>query len=271
MNLRRVAWWLGLAGMASIVVVTLAAPLLATHDPFATEPFSQFAPPDAAHWLGTDLLGRDVFSRMLWGGRASLGGGLLAALAASVFGLMVGGGAGLAGGWWDWSLMRVVDTLLALPGLLLAIALVAVLGAGQLQAVLAVGFSLGPGFARVVRVVVLDVAQQGYVEAARAAGAKASGIFLRHILPNAAPQVLTFAVTTFSWAILNLATLDFLGLSGSPSDPTWGRMLAEGRPYLRDAPWIMLGPGAMLAATIVGLSLVGDLRGTIGRTKRPFV
>jgi peptide/nickel transport system permease protein len=175
-----------------------------------------------------------------------------------VAGLVIGGLAGLLGTWFDWGLMRAVDVMLSIPGLLLSIALVALLGVGQTQAALAVGIALAPGFARIVRVSVIGVLQQDYVLAARAIGATRLGIFVHHVLPNIAGQVATFAVVTFGWALLNLATLDFLGLSGSPSDPTWGRMLAEGRRYLRRAPWIALAPAALLTTLVAAITLTGD-------------
>ena len=197
---------------------SFAAPLIAPHQPLTVNSGQQFAPPGALHWLGADRFGRDVFSRALWGGRASLLGATLATSVAVGAGLVVGGLAGLGGSWLDWFLMRVVDVMLSFPGLLLAIALVAVLGVGETQAALAVGISLVPSFARVVRVTVIGVLQQDYVAAARAIGATRLRIFVRHVLPNIAGQAISFAVVVFGWALLNLATLDFLGLSGSPSD-----------------------------------------------------
>ena len=164
----------------------------------------------------------------------------------------------MSGSWLDWGLMRAVDVLLSFPGLLLAIALVAVFGVGGVQAALAVGLSLMPGFARIVRAAVSGVLSQDYVEAARAIGATRLRIFYRHVLPNIAGQVVSFAVVNFGWALLNLATLDFLGLSGSPSDPTWGRMLAEGRRYLRLAPWIALVPAVLLVTLVAAITLATD-------------
>lgn len=250
---------LGLAVTLVVVAVTFAAPLLALPHPLAVGTAPQFARPDGAHLLGADSFGRDVFSRVLWGGRSSIVAAALATGVAVGAGLVVGALAGMLGAWLDWGLMRAVDVLLSIPGLLLAIALVAVLGVGETQAALAVGISLAPGFARVVRVAVIGVLQQDYVEAARAIGATRWRIFVIHVLPNIVQQVVAFAVVQFGWALLNLATLDFLGLSGSPSDPTWGRMLAEGRRYLRLAPWIALAPAVMLVTLVAAITLTTDV------------
>lgn len=251
-------FWIGSAAAISILAATLAAPLLSLYNPQRINSGQELLPPGAIYRLGTDSLGRDVLSRSLWGGRASIINAILATSVAAGGGVIVGGLAGMFGGWVDLILMRGVDVMLSVPGLLLAIALVAFLGVGQSQAALAVGISLAPGFARVVRVAVIGVLQEDYIVAARAIGATRGRIFTKHVLPNISPTVLGFIVVNFGWALLNLATLDFLGLTGSPSDPTWGRMLAEGRRHLRRAPWIALVPGMMLTALVAAVVLTGD-------------
>ena len=248
--------WLGVA--LAVVAATLAAPWLVPGSPLAVNAEAQFGPPGGAYPLGADSFGRDVLNRALWGGRASILNAALATGVAVGGGLLVGGLAGMLGSWVDWGLMRAVDVMLSMPGLLLAVALVALLEVGDVQAALAVGISLAPGFARIVRVAVIGVLQQEYVQAARALGASRWRVFSRHVLRNIGSQVVAFAVVNFGWALLNLATLDFLGLSGSPSDPTWGRMLAEGRRYLRRAPWIALAPGLLLTTLVVAITLTGD-------------
>lgn len=241
-----------------LTVLTLSLPFLPLTDPSATDPYGQFRSPHVSHWLGTDQFGRDVLSRTLWGLRFSLMSAVLAALLAVSVGVFIGGLAGAFGGWLDWALMRLVDVLLAFPGLLLAMALVAILDTGLLQVALAVGISLAPACCRVARAAVLTVRIQLYVEAARVLGADPWRIIARHLLPNAAGQIVAFATVIFAWALLDIAALDYLGLTGSPSIPTWGRMLNEGRAFLRVAPWIAFGPGFLLTGTVVTVTALSD-------------
>jgi peptide/nickel transport system permease protein len=250
--------WLGVSFVLVVALVTLAAPVISSHQPLTVHSAEEFLSPNGRYPLGTDSFGRDVLSRALWGGRASLFNAAVATAVAVAIGMVAGGMAGMMGAWPDWGLMRAVDVMLSIPGLLLAIALVALLGVGETQAAFAVGLSLAPGFARVVRAAVISVLQQEYIEAARAIGATRLRIFVKHVLPNISTQVVGFAVVNFGWALLNLATLDFLGLSGAVSDPTWGRMLAEGRRYLRRAPWIALVPGGLLVTVMAGITIASD-------------
>ncbi|GAB4468479.1 MAG: ABC transporter permease subunit [Anaerolineae bacterium] len=241
-----------------LVLSALFAPWIAPSDPSTDLPDRQFAPPGAEFLLGADQFGRDVLSRTLWGGRYSLTAAALATLLALTIGCGVGGVAGAFGGLIDAALMRLIDVLLAIPGLLLAMALIALIGPGQQQAALAVGLSLAPGLSRLVRAAILTVRSAEYVTAARALGAGRLYILTRHLLPGIAGQVLAFSTLMFAWALLNLAALDFLGLTGGPWPVTWGRMLNEGRAYLRDAPWIAFSPGLMLMLCVLTVSALGS-------------
>jgi ABC-type dipeptide/oligopeptide/nickel transport system permease subunit len=208
--------------------------------------------------LGTDLLGRDVLTRLLWGARWTLGMGLGALAVTMGLGLPTGLVAGTFGGWIDPVLMRLVDALLAFPGFLLAMAAVAVLGPGMGSVAMAVGLAAAPVYARVARSAALEVRAQPYVEAARAVGCSEWRVLVRHILPNAAAPLVAFAATQLGWVLLNGAALNFLGLGAPPGTPEWGAMLAEGRGYLRDAPWVSAFPGLALTLTVLAANLVGD-------------
>lgn len=245
--------WLTLAALAAV-----AAPFLAPAGPLAADPARALLPPGPGGVLGTDFLGRDVLARLLWGGRWTLQMGGLGLAVAVGLGLPLGLAAGSLGGRADRLLMRLVDGLLAFPGLLLAMAVVAVMGTGLRPVAVAVGLAAAPPFARVARSVALEVRAQPYIEAARAVGASPWRIAVRHILPNAAPSLVAFAATQLGWVLLNGAALNFLGLGTSPGTPEWGAMLAEGRGYLREAPWAGTFPGLTLTLTVLAANLVGD-------------
>lgn len=241
-----------------IALLVIFAPILTPYDPFEPAPDRQFSPPDAAHLAGTDQFGRDVVTRLLWGGRASLLSSMLATVIAVAAGVTLGALAGAVGGWVDWAIMRGVDILLALPGLLVALSLVAMFGPGMGQVALGVGISLAPGFTRVVRAAILSIRDAPFVEAARALGATRLRIIHRHLLPNVLPQIAAFAAVLFGWSLLNIAGMEFLGLAGSPSAISWGRMLADGRGYLRVAAWIALAPGTAIVLTTLSLISLSD-------------
>ena len=196
--------------------------------------------------------------RILWGGRWTLGMGLAALGVAIGAGLPVGLVAGTFGGWVEAVLMRVVDALLAFPGILLAMALVALLGPGMGSVALAVGAAAAPAYARVARSAALEARAQPYVDAARAVGCTEWRIMVRHVLPNAAAPLVVFAAAQLGWVLLNGAALNFLGLGAPPGTPEWGAMLAQGRGYLRDAPWASAFPGLALTLTVLAANLVGD-------------
>ena len=245
--------WLALAGLGAA-----CAALLAPAGPLAADTSRTLLPPGPGRWLGTDFLGRDVLARILWGGRSTLGMGLLALAVAVGAGLPVGLVAGTFGGWVDVLLMRLVDALLAFPGLLLAMAIVALLGPGVGAVAVAVGVAAAPAYARVARSAALEVRVQPYVEAARAVGCTSWRVVVRHVLPNAAAPLVAFAATQLGWVLLNGAALTFLGLGAPPGTPEWGAMLAEGRGYLRDAPWTSTFAGLALTLTVLAANLVGD-------------
>jgi peptide/nickel transport system permease protein len=245
--------WLVAAGLGALI-----APLLAPAGPLAADTSRVLFPPGPGGLLGTDPLGRDVLARLLWGGRWTLGMGLAGLAIAVGFGLPAGLVAGFFGGWREAALMRLADALLAFPGLLLAMTAVAVLGPGGGAVAVAVGLAAAPAYARVARSAVLEVRVQPYIEAARAIGCSERRILVRHVLPNAAAPLMAFAAAQLGWVLLNEAALNFLGLGTPPGAPEWGAMLAEGRGYLRDAPWASVVPGLALTLTVLAANLVGD-------------
>ncbi len=224
--------------LSIIVLAAVLAPWLARRDPLDTQPDDQFSPPSTNYFFGTDLLGRDVYSRVLYGGRSTIGIALLTLGTTLLPGSLIGLVAGYAGHWLDRALMILTDALLAFPSLLLALALVALLGSGRVQIALAVGIAGIPGYARVTRAAVIEARALPFVEGARAIGANSFGILGRHIVPTITPTMLAFAGVTLSWAILNSAALTFLGYGGDISAPDWGTMLADGR---RDVPHRAVG------------------------------
>lgn len=245
--------WLTLAGLGAGL-----APFLAPAGPLAADTTRGLLPPGPGGPLGTDLLGREVLARLLWGGRLTLGMGLLALAVAVGLGLPAGMVAGTFGGRTEGVLMRLVDALLAFPSLLLAMAVVALMGPGVGSVAVAVGLAAAPAYARVARSAALEVRAQPYVDAARALGSSEWRVLVRHVLPNAAPPLVAFAATQLGWVLLNGAALNFLGLGAPPGTPEWGAMLAEGRGYLRDAPWVSTFPGLALTLTVLAANLVGD-------------
>jgi peptide/nickel transport system permease protein len=255
---RNLTIYLALAGLLTIALAGLGADFLAPYDPLAVDPAAQLQPPGWQHLAGTDLFGRDIFSRILHGARHSLAVGLVAMLISSLIGSSLGLLAGYYGGFPDAAIMRCMDVLLAFPGILLALALVAALGSGELSVMVAVGLSGVPAYTRLVRGSTLGIRREAYVRAAQAVGCGNLRILLRHILPNVAGPVLVMASLQMGWAILNAAALSFLGLGAQPPSPEWGAMLSEGRGYLRQAPWMTAAPGLAIMITVLAVNLVGD-------------
>ena len=247
---------------AVIVVVVVAAAALAAHvapyDPIDQEFTNQLRPPSAAHLFGTDEFGRDIFSRVLFGARIALQVGVLADLIATVLGVFLGVVAGYVGGRLDALVTRVLDIMLAFPYLLLAMIVVAILGPGLTNAMIAIAVVYTPQFARVVRGVVLSVKEQDHVEAARAIGGGPVRILARCILPNIVSPIIVMSTLTIGFMIVETAGLSFLGLGASPPTPEWGSMLATGRSFMLTAPWIATFPGLAILVTVVGFNLVGD-------------
>lgn len=219
---------------------------------------SRLSPPDAAHWLGTDLFGRDVLSRLLYGGRYTLAVGCVVVALAFVVGVSLGILAGFCGGWVDALIMRCVDALLSFPALVLAIALTAAMGAGLANAMLAVAISMAPGFARVARGQALSISAKPYVEAAIAIGVPRRRILLRYILRNGIGPLLVQASLAVGSAILQTAALGYLGLGAQAPQAEWGGDLAANLQYLDRSPWIALAPGLAILLTVLAFNLIGD-------------
>ena len=252
-----VAWCAG-GGLAALALAALAAPWVAPHDPVRVDLGAVFAGRSGSHLLGTDQVGRDVLSRLVHGARWSLGGAAVVTAVVTAVGVTVGAVSGWVGGFVDSLLMRVVDALLAFPSLLLALAVVAVVGpglAGVLVALASVGWA---SYARVVRGQVLSLRERDYVEAARAAGASPPRLLVRHVLPHVASPVVVLATLDVGQLVLALAGLSFLGLGAQPPTPEWGAMLNEGRGYLFTHPELMVYPGAAITLTVLACNLLGD-------------
>lgn len=248
---------LGLSIIALLILLALLAPLIAPYDPIKISR-DVMKPPSRTHLMGTDNLGRDVFSRVAFGARISLQMGFIAVAIAASTGTLIGVIAGTYGGIIDGFFMRLIDALMALPGILLALTVAATLGPGLYNAMIAVGVAWIPSFARIVRSSVLQIKETTYVEAARASGANELRLITRHILPNTLAAILVLASLGVATAILVGAALSFLGVGASPPTPEWGIMLSDGRPYMRSAWWIMAFPGLAITVTVLGANLVGD-------------
>ena len=252
------AAWAGTVLLLTIIGLSLAAPHVAAYNPIATAPADQLLPPSLAHPAGTDLFGRDVWSRLLWGGRRSLGAGVLAVALAALPGSLLGLLAGYIGGRLDSVIMRIVDMLLAFPSLLLALTFVAWLGPGLTSAALAVGLAGLPRFARVVRAGTLGVRSELFIEAARVVGCRPERILLLHVAPHVRSIVIALSSLELGYALLNIGALSFLGLGAQPPTPEWGAMLAEGRTLLRHAPWVTAAPGLAITLSVLAFNLLGD-------------
>jgi peptide/nickel transport system permease protein len=248
----------GLLMLTLLLVVALSAPLLAPYDPVKVQPRKALQSPSSEFLLGTDQYGRDVLSRTLYGSRISLMVGLISVSIAALCGVTIGLTAGYAGGMVDGVLMRLVDIQLAFPGILLALAIVSILGPSLVNLMIAVGISSIPAYARLVRGSVLSAKQHLYVEAARVVGCGSRTILVRHILPNVAAPVIVLCTLGMGTAILSAAALSFLGLGSQPPTPEWGRMLSEGRAYLRQHWWISTAPGLAILLTVLAMNLLGD-------------
>lgn len=248
----------GTAGL--LLIASLLAPLLPLPDPATVELDNRLqAPLTEGHLLGTDLLGRDSLARLLSGARASLGVALLAALFAVVCGSVIGILAGYTGGWTDNLLMRGIDLLMAFPYLIFALALVAVLGPGLTNALLAIAIVNIPFFARTIRGIVVSLERRQFVAAGRVSGGTHAGVMWRHILPNVLPAVTVAATTTFGWMLLETAGLSFLGLGAQPPQADLGSMLAEGRKLMLVHPHVALLPGMAIFLLAAGFNQLGDL------------
>jgi len=254
----------GLAVFLAIVLMALFAGALAPYDPLAQGVGRANEGPTWAHWAGTDSFGRDMLSRIIYGARVALVVGVVSVLLAMVVGVALGLVAGYYGGWVDVMIMRVMDGLFAFPIIILAIAMMAVMGFGVKNVIIAVAVGFVAPFARVTRADVLAVKEEPYIEAARLAGVSPPAIIARHVLPNVLAPIIVQAALRVSGAIITESGLSFLGLGPPPPTPTWGSMIAEGRNFIVMAPHVSTIPGIALMVTIVGLNLLGDgLRDTL--------
>src|SRR6266446_5959978 len=255
---QRPAALVGLAVILFFVGIALAAPLVSPHDPIATDWLAVRKAPSLRHLFGTDEIGRDVLSRVLWGTRASLLAGLVSVSIALALGMPLGLASGYQGGIVDGVAMRMIDAMLALPFLILAIALAAFLGPNLTNAMIAIGVSQMPVFTRLTRGQVLAVKHEDYVEAARALGNPDWRILLRHILPNISAPILVQATLAIAAAIIAEASLSFLGLGQQPPAPSWGSMLNTAKNYVDNSPWMAVWPGLSIFLLVLSFNLLGD-------------
>ena len=251
------SFMVGATLFGAVVLVALLADLIAPHDPLRNNFRYRLGAPNEIHWLGTDRAGRDVLSRIIHGSQVSLRIGLMVVVVTAVFGAVIGGLAGYFRRL-DNAVMRVMDAMMAFPGILLAIAIAAVLGPSEFNAVLALAITYTPRTARVARAAVLVVREMPYVEAARAVGAGHVRILLTHVLPNGLTPLIVQLSYIFAIAILAEAVLSFIGVGPPPPLATFGNIIADGRDYIQEAPWICLYPGLAIAITVLGLNLIGD-------------
>ena len=248
----------GLAVIGVMLAFAIFAPLIATMDPQEMNPVDKLTPPNGIYLFGTDNFGRDIFSRVVYGARASLLGSTGVILFSMTLGVLTGVVAGYFRRVEPW-LMRLVDVLMAFPPLLLALVLVSILGRGMINVIVAVGATYLTRTTRIVYGLTLKVREEAYVEAAVSSGAKVRDIILRHLLPNMMSPIIVQATFTFAFSLLDMAALDFPGLGIPPSIPSWGNMLSEGRMYITRAPWLLTFPGMCIVLTVLAFNLAGDV------------
>jgi len=240
------------------IFIGLFAPLLAPYDPYKIILEDKLLPPSSEHWMGTDDKGRDILSRILFGSRLSMGVGFAAVAFGAFFGIIFGLVAGYYGKWVDSFIMRLMDVLLAFPGILLALAIISALGPGLINVTIAVGAFSVPLFARIVRGSTLEVKRLEYIDAIRSLGANDFIIIFRHILPNILSPIIVQGTLRLATAILSAAGLSFLGLGAQPPSPEWGTMLSNGRDFLFSAPYIAIFPGLAISILVLGFNIFGD-------------
>lgn len=248
----------GIVIILFFVLASLAAPILAVHSPTDTSLVNRLQPRSAEHWLGTDELGRDLYSRMLYGGRISLNIGIISVLIGAVIGVPLGAVSGYYGGKFDIVSQRFIDIMIAFPGILLAIVVVTVLGVGVQNVMIATGIASVPIYARLVRGSVLSIKEQSYVTAARAAGLRDTTIIFKHVLPNCLAPLIVQSTFQIATSILWAAGLGFLGLGAQAPTPEWGAILSNGRDYIRTAHHLTTYPGLAILLMVLGFNLVGD-------------
>jgi peptide/nickel transport system permease protein len=255
---RRRGAMLGLVFVVFFVLLAVFAPYIAPYDPVATSWSAVRIAPNAEYWFGTDEIGRDVLSRIIWGARASLLAGLVSVCISMALGVPVGLLAAYVGGWTDGLISRFTDSMLAVPFLILAIAMAAFLGPSLTNAMIAIGVSATPIFIRLTRAQVLAVKVEDYIEAARAVGNPHWRIALRHILPNVLPPLIVQATLAIAAAVIAEASLSFLGLGQQPPAPSWGSMLNTAKNFVDQAPWMAIWPGVSIFLLVLSFNLLGD-------------
>lgn len=251
----------GAVGLAIVVILVLSAmfaPWLAPHDPLRMAAGPRLAPPSLGYWMGTDQLGRDVLSRVIYGSRLTLMIGTIAVGISLTAGLLLGLVAGYASGWAERILMRIVDVLFSFTEIVIALACIAILGVGLVNAMIAIGIASIPFYARVTHSIVLVEKNKPYFESAVAAGAGHVRLIFIHLLPNVIPTLIVIGTLGVSTAVLAAAGLSFLGLGAQPPQPEWGFMLSSSRDLISRAPWMMIFPGLAIAITVLGFNLLGD-------------
>jgi peptide/nickel transport system permease protein len=244
--------------VGGLLVVVLLGYVWTPYDPIAIDLAHPLDPPSWKHWFGSDEFGRDVLSRAMLGARISVTIALGVVAAAVTVGTLVGAVAGFLRGWVDRVIMSVNDAILAFPGMLLALALIAVLGSNRSSIILALSVAYLPSIVRVVRGAVMSIREREYVEASKVVGDSALYTMVRHVLPNALPPVVVLATSLFGWVVLSESALSFLGVGVPPPAPTWGNMLSAARPYMENASWLSVTPGVCIAVTLLGVNLLGD-------------
>jgi peptide/nickel transport system permease protein len=249
---------LGILLLLPVALAVILGPTLAPHNPDAISFTARFSPPSARFWLGTDEFGRDLLSRILVGAQASVPMALGATLLGTLSGAALGTLSAYLGGRADEAIMRTVDAVMAIPALLLALLVLSTLGKGATDAMLAIAIAFAPGMARITRSVALAARQQDYVSAAIARGESGGWIVFREMGPNVIAPVVVESTIRVAFAVMLVATLSFLGLGAQPPAPEWGLMIATGREYLHQAPWMIVAPGAAIALTAIGFNLLGD-------------
>lgn len=250
-----------LTSITYLVILAFAAvlaPLITAYDPDDQDLLARLEPPSSHHWLGTDELGRDVFARLVFGARVSLIIGLVGTAGGVILGTIVGLTSGFFGGWLDTLSMRLIDIMFAFPGILLAILIVAIMGPGFFNLIVALTIWGTPSLSRIVRASVLSLKSREFIEAARAIGANRARIMFRHLLPNCLAPIIVYATLSVAGSLLTAAGLGFLGLGVQPPTPEWGTMLSTGRRFLREAPHLMVFPGLCIFLTVIALNVIGD-------------
>jgi len=254
---------LGITLFSGFLLIAILAPYIMPYSPYKINLIGAFQRPNIEHLFGTDEMGRDILSRVVWGCRISLRVGITVVLISLCIGTILGGVAGYVGGTIDEIIMRFTDLVLAFPSLVLALALSAALGPGLNNAIFAISITWWPWYARLIRGQVLSIRESGFVEAARCVGASDFRILFRHIIPNSFGPVIVNASMDFGWAILMTSSLGFLGIGAQPPEPEWGAMISAGRLFFLDKPWIATFPGLAILFVVLASNLIGDGLGEI--------